>query len=216
MEVVGQLVLLANALPLATKVGEVEVEGVVVDSPGGEPLPCAVKEGWVVPVTRRGDGEAVTNSTLIEGEEEGETVLDAVTLWVEDSVPAATVIDGEEVEDPVRVVSRDMEGWALGDPLLLGLDKVSVAAWEGLAWLVWVAAPLFEVVWVGMRENETTPLPVLPKVNVCIGELDTVAQKLTPPDAVPEGPKLEAVTEGVEDTHALTLTKPLVPVMTAE
>ena len=51
-----------------------------------------------------------------------------------------------------------------------------MAAWEGLAWLVWVAAPLFEVVWVGMRENETTPLPVLPKVNVCIGELDTVAQ----------------------------------------
>ena len=67
-----------------------------------------------------------------------------------------------------------------------------------------------------MREGETPPLPVLPKVNVCIGEPDTVVQKLTPPDAVSEGPKLEAVTESVEDTHALTLTKPLVPVMTGE
>ena len=49
-----------------------------------------------------------------------------------------------------------------------------------------------------------------------MGELDTVEQVLTLPDAVPEGPKLEAVTEGVEDTHALTLTKPLVPVMVDE
>ena len=57
---------------------------------------------------------------------------------------------------------------------------------------------------------------MLPKVNVCMGELDTVEQVLTLPDAVPEGPKLEAVTEGVEDTHALTLTKPLVPVMVDE
>ena len=108
MEVVGQLVLLANALPLATRVGEVEVEGVVVDSPGGEPLPSAVIEGWVVPVTSE-VGESVANSTLIEGEEEGEIELDAVTQWVEESVPTATVIDGEEVEDPVRVVSREKE-----------------------------------------------------------------------------------------------------------
>ena len=132
LEVVGQLVLLTNALPLAVRVGEVEVEGVAVDPPGGEPLPCAEAEGWGVPVTR-GVGEAVANATLIEGEGVGEAVLDAVPQWVGEPVPAATVIDGEVVVDPDRVVPREGESWALCDPLPLGLYRVSVAAWEGLA-----------------------------------------------------------------------------------
>ena len=67
------------------------------------------------------------------------------------------------------------------------------------------------------REGDTPSLPVLTNVSVCCtGELDTVEQVLASPVTVPEGLKLEAVTEGVEDAHALTLTQLLVPVLTAE
>ena len=120
LEVEGQVVLLENPLPVAaTLVGEVEVEGVAVDSPPKEALPCADTEG-LVPVTM-GEGEAVVSSTVTEGEEEGKDPLDTVALWVGDSVPAATDMDGEVEEDPVKVVSREGVDWALCEPLLLGL-----------------------------------------------------------------------------------------------
>lgn len=120
LEVEGQAVLLENTLPVAaTLVGEVEVEGVAVDSPAKDALPCADTEG-LVPVTM-GEGEAVVSSTVTEGKEEGEDPLDAVALWLGDSVPAATVMDGEVEEDSVKVVSGEGVDWALCEPLLLGL-----------------------------------------------------------------------------------------------